>query len=401
MEKKRSVNLKDMKRMNKAAVLHAIWRRQEISRTELSEATGLSPATVSVLTEELLAEKIISEVRVGESSGGRKPILLQINPGGGLICAVNVLPETITYTLFDMHLDTIDEFVVKNSAEIVIQRLFENLITNIDRLLSKRANEKNSLIGIGISISREYDEIDKKVLLDTGVSADRMELDQALRFQYQTSVFVEFGINARAIAEYHLGVAKNMEAFVCIDIGESIQAAVVQKGQIVKNPLLQSSSLGHMIIDRNGPKCNCGQRGCLGLFSTIGAIVRRAKLGLMEGKRTLLQSCVGEDVNKVNYDVVAHCANKGDSLLLDIIREAAEALCIGIVNFLALFRIRDVVISGTIRKAHFFPQALIEAAKNYGFMQSEGITILEASVPEEAVNIGNGANVLSHYFQTV
>jgi len=397
------VYIKDMKRTNQVIFLNAIFYQKEMSRTELAEFTGLNPATVAVLTKELLDIKMIVEIwEITPNSGKKvtKVSLLQINPHGGCICAVSVLSNTITYTLFNMQLDKIEEFIVENSEEIILQQLFENLVENIDLLLANRPKVSKKLLGISISIPREYDDMDRKVLLDTGVSADRMNLDFALGFKYKQPVFIEPTIHSRAIAEYYLGAAKNMEEFIFIDVSEDIQTVVVQKGQIVKMPLVVHSNLGHIIIDRNGPKCSCGQRGCLGVLVTTGAIVKRVKRELLGEKATLVHELSGGDMNQVNFDMIIRCTNEGDRFIEDIIAKTAEMLCTGIFNMMALLNINNVVIDGKVGRLTNFSHALAEAWGKHILFQKERSCLLVTSLPLEEVNIGNGAIVLSTYLET-
>ena len=401
MRKNQAVSLKDMKKMNKSTILKSIWRKEEVSRTELAESTGLSPATVSALIEELLNERMIIEVGAGASSGGRKPILLRMNPTGGYICAVSILSTSITYTLFNMKLEKNEEFIVRNSEEIIIQSLFENLIDNITMLLTNNGISNERLLGIGISISSEYDAIDKRVLFNTGVSVDRMDLDKALSFQYKKPVFIENEINARAIAEYHLGVAKYKDEFIYIDVSEDIQATIVQNGEVLKNPILQNNNMGHMIIDRNGPKCACGKKGCLQVFASINAIVKRVKVGLIDDRDMVLNNSINGDLQKVDFEIIMGLAKEGNRFIKDIISEVLEALCVGILNLITLFSICNIVISGKIRRIPYLPEVLPVIARKYGLVKKEGISIMIATMPHEVVNIGNGAIVINNYFRNM
>lgn len=257
------VSLKDMKRINQAIFLHIIFRKREASRAELAIFTGLRPAAVSILTKELLDMEMIVETRERKPTGCRETGQLQINPYGGYIGAVNVTAETITYTLFNMQLEKIAEITVENTEESNFQQLFEKVVRYIDILLDKEWEAREKLIGIAISIPRECNHLDQKVLFDAGVPADRMKLDAALSFRYGKPVVIEPVIHSRAIAEYYLGAAKNVEEFIFMDISEEIEIAVVQKGKVIKMPLWLNNDLKHMAINREGPRCTCGKRGCL------------------------------------------------------------------------------------------------------------------------------------------
>lgn len=401
MSKSNSINLKDMKRINKSVLLKCLWKHEELSRTELAEKTGLSPSTITSLSEELINEKIVIEERAGESTGGRKPVMLKINPSSGFICAVNILPRSITYTLISMDLKKIKEFVVKNPEEVIIQGLFENLVRDINLLLNENELGKDRLIGIGISIPKEYDEIDKRVMFNTGVSADRMNLDEALNFYYKRPIFIENEINAKAIAEYYFGTEKYKDGLIYLDVSEHIRAAIVYEGQVIRNPILQNNEVGHMIIDRNGPRCSCGRKGCLDALASVTAIMRKVVSGLNESKTKSLIKAMEGNVIKVDANMIIKYANEGDSIIKDIINEVVEALCIGIINFSAILNIRNVVVGGKIMKIRCFADTLKKVSDELELTQNDGIIVMPAILSDDSINMGNGAIVLSNYFKSM
>jgi len=399
MQKNSNINLKNMKKINKAMTLKCLWKYEELSRTELAEKTGLSPATITSLCEELLNENMIIEERAGVSSGGRKPIMLKINPCGGYICAVNILTQSITYTLINMDLKKIKEFVVKNSEEIIIQNLFENLVKDIDALLAESNVTIEKLIGIGISIPKEYDNIDRRVLFNTGVSADRVNLDIALSFNYKKPVFIENDINARAIAEYHLGAARYTSGFMYIDVSEQVRAAIVYDGQVAKGPIFQNNDIGHMIIDRNGPRCTCGRKGCLEALASMTAVIKKIMNKSSDNKTVISSAEKTGTIKKIDSDFVIKCANEGDSFIREVINEAVEALCIGILNLSSIFSIHNIVIGGKVKRIKYFADLLRLASNKFGLSEDMGIVVKMATSADESINMGNGAIVLNSFFE--
>jgi N-acetylglucosamine repressor len=401
MQKNKAVGLKDMKRMNKATFLITLWKFGELSRIELSEKTGLSPATITSLSDELIKENRILELGAKESTGGRKAVLLKINPTGGYICVIDVTGKNIRCTLLDFELTFVSESIMPNSEEIIIQSLYENITLYIDSLLSKNDIHAEELVGIGINVPQDYDLSSKKVMFDTGVSVDRMHIDEALSFYYKTAVFIEEEINTHGIAELHLGTTKAADDFIFMDVNEDIKAVIVQQGEIVQSGILQNNDIGHMIIDRHGPKCSCGRRGCLQMFASTAAITRKALLGLEDGKDTALKKYVSKNTNSINFDVITKYSNQGDTFIKDIINEVADSLCIGILNFSSIFNIKNIIISGKVRNIDYFKEALSKASVHHRLKEENGLMVKLSSLKDEAVVVGCGAIVLNNYFKNI
>lgn len=401
MEKKKNINLKDMKNINKAAVLKSIWKNGELSRSELAEKTGLSPATITALTEELLLENRIIETVTGESSGGRKPMMLRINPVGGYICAVNISTSCIVYDLINFNLEKIAQFKEPISEEIILQSLYESLIARIDILLKESGIAAGKLIGIGISFPDSlYRDISKKVMLDTGISADRMEIDEALRYRYKTPVFIQSEIDAKAIAEYYLGAVKNPGGFIYMEVGEHIQVRIVYDGKLMNSPLIKNEDLGHMIIDRNGPKCECGKRGCLDVMASFSALIKKIVKAMNSRKRAE----TGRASEKLDIDYINSHSHiyEEDHIIKTAIAEVADALYAGMLYLSSIFSIRNFVVGGKIRRIDCFAEALNKVNDQYSLSldSSDGnkITIQAPAVSDNSINIGNGAVVLSNFF---
>jgi predicted NBD/HSP70 family sugar kinase len=401
MQKDKAINLKQMKNANKALVLETIWKSEGLSRTELSEVTGLSPATITSLSELLLKENMIVEAEAVQSTGGRRPVLLKLNPSGGFICTLRVLPGSISYTIFNMNLEKLHEITKGNSQEIMIQGLFENIILNVDKILEGNGINKKALIGIGISMSNSDMYVDSKVMFDTSISSDLMHLDEAISFTYNTPVFIEDEINVKAIAEYHLGVVKGRSEFVYIDINDEIEATIIQNGEIVNNSLFTNNRIGHMIIDRNGPKCSCGRKGCLQSYASINSIAKRLFVSLLDKGENILSSFSKKNNYEDNLDMIFDVYSKDSSTVDEILKEVCEIISTAIINIYCMFNIKDIVIGGRIRKIKSFEKILLEATHRDNLMEEEKPIVNIAKLSEGNVSIGSGAIVISNYFKAL
>jgi predicted NBD/HSP70 family sugar kinase len=403
MKNKKIISLKDMKRLKHVIFLTSIFRKREMTRTELAACTGINLGVVTILINELLGAKLLIEEDARNHEAGdknRKGNSLKINPEHGAICAINILPKIITYTLYNMKLEKIEEFTVENSEEIILQKLFERLVISIDHLIQIKPEFRNDLLGIGISMPVEYNQIDQKVLLDTGVSADRMDFDDALCFKYKKPVFINPSFYSRAMAEYYLGAATNMEEFIFLEVSADIQAVIVRKGRIFRTPCL-SDVIKHNVIDKNGPKCSCGKSGCLGVFITIDAIIKRVRSALNNKNAIVLCEMTGvSNIKEVDFNVITRWAVEGDHFIENVVIETAEMLCAGIIDIMDRFNIKNAVLDGEVVRLRNFSYALAEKWANYILFQSERCNITIASIAPEEINLGNGAIVLSNYLET-
>ena len=108
------------KETNAKLLFNIVAREGSISRAQLAKVSGLSPSTVSVLTEELIRNHMLLEAGTGESAPtGRKPIMLEVDPSGMQIPCFAFRPSGLVYVLYDLKLNVIERFIQEYPSELI------------------------------------------------------------------------------------------------------------------------------------------------------------------------------------------------------------------------------------------------------------------------------------------
>lgn len=134
-------------------------------------------------------------------------------------------------------------------------------------------------------------------------------------------------------------------------IGTGIGGGLIVNGQLLLGYNLTAGEVGHMVLDVNGPKCGCGNRGCLEAVASRTALFRRVQSALKEGQKTLLTDLLGADLKDMRSGDLRKAIRKGDRLVQKIVEEAAEYLGIGVANLINLFNPEVVVLGGGVMEA--------------------------------------------------
>ena len=171
-----------------------------------------------------------------------------------------------------------------------------------------------------------------------------IRLKDELQPQIELPLTVENDNSAAAWGEFRFGAGKGTNYLVFIGIGTGIGGGIVIQGQLVRGAQGAAGELGHVTIQATGPRCACGNRGCLEAFASGTAIGRRARevarekpnsaLGLLAAEREVL----GEDVTRL--------ALAGDRVALSVLKEVARWLGIGLAGFVNVFNPEVVVVGG-------------------------------------------------------
>ncbi|MBA7598272.1 Glucokinase [subsurface metagenome] len=152
--------------------------------------------------------------------------------------------------------------------------------------------------------------------------------------------------NAAALGELYFGAAKGARNFICVTLGTGIGGGIVIDGEIYAGSLGTAGEIGHMTIDTNGPKCNCGNTGCWETLASGTALAREAKQRISDGAKTSILEYADGDVNKVNAETVHKAAQQGDTLAKELIAQLAYYIGVGLANLIHIFNPELIVIGG-------------------------------------------------------
>lgn len=146
-----------VKKINKSLILHTIRKHPELSRARISEITGLNKATVSNLVAELQQEQLVLEAGPGESSGGRKPLILHFNAMAGCVIGIELRVKQMTAVLCDLNGSVLSE------TEVPLRRhdlayTIELMKTMIAGLIDEAPPTHYGMVGIGVGVPGMVDE---------------------------------------------------------------------------------------------------------------------------------------------------------------------------------------------------------------------------------------------------
>ena len=164
MTKGRTGNSKFLKAYNETGILDLIRMKQAVSRAELSKETGLSPTAIGAIVSSLMEKEYIHEIGTGESSGGRKPVLLELKPGSWYSVGLDIEVDTVQYVLMDITGQVLHEGSVPlrvNTPEMTVMAS-EACVRQMMRKFSIR---KERLLGVGISVPGIVDSKSRRVVL--------------------------------------------------------------------------------------------------------------------------------------------------------------------------------------------------------------------------------------------
>lgn len=402
MKEKYAASQQLIKETNLNLIFNLINKRGAVSRAELAQITRLSPTTVSSLTEELLQDKMILETGAGTTTtSGRKPIMLEVNPRGGIVASVEMLTDGFFLCLYDLKCREIEG---KNCVVADYRRIGEEIVKDLDVIFKRRKLDENKLLGICIGVPGLIDEETKRVISSTVIPIEEDNPFYSVIKSRFTGIPIlmenESGISAYAEREF--GGTEDIQNLVYIDINAGVGSGIILGREIFKGSFGMAGELGHVSIDMNGPRCRCGNRGCLETLAGIPAILQKIIAAVMLGENTVIKELTGNDYNRINLEVIRRALEAKDRLAMEVVAEAANKLAFGINNIINFMNPGVIVIGGKITVlGDFYLTQVRKSLEEIALKPNVNkVEIKYSRIQGSAAALGGAKYVLDHIFRT-
>lgn len=213
-----------------------------------------------------------------------------------------------------------------------------------------------------------------------------LPLKKIIERRFRLPVVLENDANCAGLGEAVKGAGRGASSMVLLTLGTGIGSAIVLNGRLWTGKGGFAAELGHTSIDINGPKCGCGNRGCIEMYASATAVVRRMRQALRRGYRSkYFKTAAG-----ITAEQIYHAANKGDNLPRRIADETAVYLGAAIANIINALDPEVIVLAGGMAKAGrgFLGKIKKETKARVLKETMRGVKIVPAVLGEDAGIIG-------------
>lgn len=324
-----------------------IFYRYQAVRSELARALDMSAATISRSAGVLLSKRLIVETGATISTRGRRPVLLQVNPKLAYVAGIELDRDRITAAITDLAGNLLGRGAVASSVCDPVQRTLKACHRAMHIALADASLAASGIARIGVGHTGMLD-IENGICLNwQGVPHwRRVSLRNALRKMFEIEVTLDDRARAVALAQHLLWPEnRRHRSAIYVQIGTGIGSGIFLNGRLLRGATLNGGEIGHIVIDRNGPVCACGDRGCVEAFASAGATLARVRRSLESGEASLLWNRATPNRELTVEDVVS-AARQGDRLAQAALSDASDALGVGIANAVQLLNPSLVVLTG-------------------------------------------------------
>ncbi len=320
---------------NRNQVIQLIRSEGTIDRNTISSVLDINVSTTKRIVDELLAHGIVAYQGSKESTGGRKAIMVAINPDYGFNIAIKIEVGQLLFGLTDFASEVIEEKTVpfaKGSPFRAIKPLIKASV--IEYVMKANAAGKR-VYSIGFAVSGVASKDATTLIGSRLLGWSQINFKKEIESELKIPVFVENDVNCAAIAEQWFGLGKGLNTFLLVTIGQGTGAGIIIDRKLYKGSFGGAGEIGHGIFEKNGLPCYCGQKGCLEMYTNEDYLTGKIR------ERFPAFTTISPE------SIAALLAQDRDGLM-PILTEYAENLATGLIGPIMLLEPERVIIGGEL-----------------------------------------------------
>jgi glucokinase len=254
--------------------------------------------------------------------------------------------------VFDPSFECIGTSKVSTKA----QRGVSSVIERIDRCIQDAADEADLTIkqvaGVGIGAPGAVDFGSGTVIFAPNLEGWKdVPLKKELEKRLGVPVFVENDANIAVLGVHVTELKAKPRNVVGIFVGTGIGGGLILNGELYSGTNHTAGEIGHMVVNVDGPKCGCGNKGCFEAVASRTAIFQRIKAGVKDGEKTLLTEMLGDGLEDLRSGDLRKAIRRGDKFVGKVVEQAAEYVGIGAANLVNILGPEVVVLGGGVIEA--------------------------------------------------
>ena len=314
---------------NERLVVRTLYDHGPISRADVARLTGLTRTTVSDVVSTLLDDGVVREIGRGASTGGKAPILLEVDEEARLVVGLDVGEERFAGSLVNLRGDvrrTVELPVAGRDGDGAVQLVFELLDDLLDGVTAP-------LLGIGIGTPGLVDSRTGTIRRAVNLDWRDLPLGRIVAERYGVPVNVANDSQAAALAEYTYAGGDRVPNLIAIRVGRGVGAGLILRGALFQGDGSGAGEIGHVVVDDRGERCRCGRTGCLETVAGMRALERDAS------------AAAGHPVDLAELRAALE---RGEPWAASIVEDAGAALGGAIAGLIGALDVQRIILLGPV-----------------------------------------------------
>jgi predicted NBD/HSP70 family sugar kinase len=356
----------DLKSNNMYAILSILYKKGAMPRKDIAESVKLTPATVTLLTNEMIQNGLLAQGdEITDSNQvGRRKVLVDINYKYGYVCGIYIEQEEAVVALAYLNGECIANKTLSINPGTGAKKLVDCVKTTVDEMIEVKNLDRKKFCYAGVSIVG-YVNPEKGISEDSyGLFEKNCEIKSLFESCFDVPVTVDNNVRALAIAEIDFNRVKEKINGLFIKHSPGLGGAIIMENSVYSGAHHHSGELGHFTVNPEGKRCVCGKRGCVSTIVNRTELISKASDILNPDTTPVLWVESKGNAHNIDLDMMLNSSLKGDLPIRKILDIAAEQIAIVIENSMELINGDIVITFGKLLTNQWF-NTLLEEKLDY------------------------------------
>jgi glucokinase-like ROK family protein len=383
-------------------LIDLIRKHGEQTTADLVSRTNHSRTKVTSSIESLIERHYLIENQATEYTGGRRSKTFSLNGSLGYVAGVDIGATHIHLAVADFAGKIINQHHERSLVREGPIKILGRACILLEHLLEDNNITVNELHGIGVGIPGPV-EFSSGTAVSPPIMPgwDRYPIIQTMQQWFPSAnVVVDNDVNVMAIGEITKGAGKNANHLIYVKIGTGIGSGIICNGEIYRGSSGCAGDIGHISVDKNGPVCHCGNKGCLEVLTSGPAIAERALSGALQGHSPILMRYYEENGGVLTSEDVGNAAREGDALSINTIRESGQMIGEVLASLVNFYNPEMIILGGGVSKlGNLLLSSVRQAVLNRSLpLSTRNLQITFSQIGEEAGVMGAVHLALDYFF---
>ena len=237
---------------------------------------------------------------------------------------------------------------VQTKKERPLEEIVKDAADLINSLLADEDLDLKNIKHIGIGCPGAPDKDSENIMKNYVMGFYDAPIKEEFKKHFKIPIYIENDANCAALAESFSGAAADLDYSVTINIGTGISCGIILENKIYDGFQYAGGVISHMVIDKNGPLCSCGRKGCLEMFCSETAIIKATKEAAIANPNSQIMKICNNDMNLINELTVFEAAAAGDEAAKKVVEKYIDDLADGLANVANILMPEVIAICGSL-----------------------------------------------------
>lgn len=393
------INQENVKQSNRSAILKLLCSDGAMSRKDIAQIIGLTPAAVTLICSELMEEGVLVEKGEAEQEkrAGRRKILVDINYGFKKVLCIRIEVDETYMTLTDLAGNKFSEKNILTDRAARPEDFLERVATFSKNMMWEAGVTKDDILAGGVSVTGIVDR--KKGISKNSFQIwdEPVDVRSILEEKLGLDIVVENNVKACAYGELTYGDSRSKNNLMFVKWGPGVGSAITIDHHVYQGRDFRGAEIGHYIVEKNGVPCRCGKRGCLETVVSSHAFVDEIKRNLNPKDMPKLIQWLEDDSHELNANSIVEVIGLGDEGVRRIMDEKIDRLARTVENIISVLNPDNIIVYGTVFEVPGIFERFIQCCQAYDPELPEGYIKL-SGLGNRITYIGPLAVAMDEYF---